>query len=107
MSNVVLFSLILHLDAKVKRKIEKCNQFASILYTRKLQNECEYFIGEKKIVKASIFVDFCEHLKFREDIWREHLKILVIKNRIKRLFSRSKKARKKNLCGTGTEEIKG
>ena len=25
------------------------------MYTRKLQNECEYFIGEKKFVKASIF----------------------------------------------------
>ena len=67
----------------------------SILYTRKLQNECEYFIGEKKIVKASIFVDFCEHLKLSEDFRREQLKILVIKKRLKRLFSGSKKARKK------------
>ena len=28
------------------------------MYARKLQNECEYFIGEKKFVKASIFCQF-------------------------------------------------
>ena len=65
---------------------------------RKLQNECEYFIGEKKIVKSEYICAICEHLKLREDFWREHFKILVIKKRVKRLFSRSKKAReKKNL----------
>ena len=95
MSKVVLFSLILHLHAKVNHAIVKMLLVCEYFVHEEISNKCEYFIGEKKIVKASIFVDFCEHLKFREDFWREHFKILVIKKRVKRLFSRSKKARKK------------
>ena len=52
-------------------------------------------LERKKIVKASIFVHFCEHLKFSEDFRREQLKILVIKKRVKRLLSGSKKGEEK------------
>ena len=65
---------------------------------------CEYFLREEtsKIVRVFFSREkfrkseyFCEHFKFGEDFGREHFKILVIKKRVKRSFSRLKKARKK------------
>ena len=65
---------------------------------------CEYFVREEtsKIERAIYWREnfrksehFCEHQKFGEDFWGEHFNILVFRKRVKRLFSRLKKARKK------------
>ena len=65
---------------------------------------CEYFAREEtsKIERAIYWREnfrksehFCEHQKFGEDFWREQFNILVFKKRVKRQFSRFKKARKK------------
>ena len=46
------------------------------------------------------FEDFGEHPKVGEDFWREDFKILVIKHRVKRSFSRLKKRGKNNTEGS-------
>ena len=47
-------------------------------------------LGEKKFVKASIFLQFWEHIKFREDFYCEYFKFLVIKRRVKRQRGKKK-----------------
>ena len=65
---------------------------------------CEYFLSEEisKIVRAFFSREklqkceyFSEYPKFGKDFEREHFKILVIKKRVKRSFSKVEKARKK------------
>ena len=75
---------------------------------------CEYFLSEEisKIVRAFFSREklqkceyFSEYPKFGEDFEREHFKILVIKKRVKRSFSKVEKARKKKPMGEGTSHI--
>ena len=57
-------------------------------------------LGEKKFVKASIFLQFWEHIKFREDFYCEYFKFLVIKRRVKR-----QRGKKKPMVGGFTYDI--
>jgi len=87
-----VFKKIFHKNSLFLPISTKWIKYASISSAKKIANLPNCFKREKKIQKSEYF---CEHLKFGEDFRLEHYKILVIKKRVKRSFSRLKKARKK------------
>ena len=79
-----------------KRLSQTCNSIICVqaFCTRGSFKNRATTYGQEKFSKSDYFR---EHSKFHEVFWREYFKILVIKKRVKQLFSRLKKSEEKNL----------